>query len=313
MRHAAPCSQPVRAHLAVNLTAGSLTCTFGQTLPATVVDLQHAVARKVSVMGSYRRQVVLASDGGSLGLDWWAGSYRPEFGQPDTPVVMFVHGINGGAARSMHVAACCMQQTRRPHRSVPTIHQRCPQAGAAPHTRPRPGDACIRRSAPLMTRCRRQPRRLRQMGLRIRSSAWLAGGRLELARLQRPATDQRARLQCHPDERHSCGCGIHQGVGPTPWNSAPFCCVVCARHSACQHPGSCVIGMLAPRRTGVGCGQLCMLSADSGHQHAMANIRGRRGGVGVVMRQSHHAWACAAGAFPPRHCWPLATAWAACC
>ena len=54
------------------------------------------MARTVSVIGTYRRQVILASDGGSLGLDWWAGSERSEFGQPDTPVVMFIHGINGG-------------------------------------------------------------------------------------------------------------------------------------------------------------------------------------------------------------------------
>ncbi len=64
--------------------------------PARAADLcLRAVLRTLSARGTYSRQVVLATDGGSLGLDWWCNSDRPEFGQPDTPVVLFIHGING--------------------------------------------------------------------------------------------------------------------------------------------------------------------------------------------------------------------------
>lgn len=54
-----------------------------------------AVLRTLTARGSYTRQLVLTSDHGTLGLDWWCGSDRPSWAAPDAPIVLFIHGING--------------------------------------------------------------------------------------------------------------------------------------------------------------------------------------------------------------------------
>jgi predicted alpha/beta-fold hydrolase len=53
------------------------------------------VLRTLTARGSYTRQLVLTSDHGTLGLDWWCGSDRPSWAAPDAPIVLFIHGING--------------------------------------------------------------------------------------------------------------------------------------------------------------------------------------------------------------------------
>lgn len=54
-----------------------------------------AVARGLTAKGSYTRQLVMTSDHGTLGLDWWCGADRPTYAAADVPIVLFIHGING--------------------------------------------------------------------------------------------------------------------------------------------------------------------------------------------------------------------------
>lgn len=56
--------------------------------------------RTLTARGSYTRQLVMTSDHGTLGLDWWCGSDKAAWAAPDAPIVMFIHGINGEAPRS---------------------------------------------------------------------------------------------------------------------------------------------------------------------------------------------------------------------
>lgn len=54
------------------------------------------VLRTMTLRGSYMRQLVLASDGGTLGLDWW-DTPQLRSTPPDAPVLLLIHGINGGS------------------------------------------------------------------------------------------------------------------------------------------------------------------------------------------------------------------------
>lgn len=54
-----------------------------------------AVLRILTARGSYTRQLVMTSDHGTLGLDWWCGSDKATWAAPDAPIVLFIHGING--------------------------------------------------------------------------------------------------------------------------------------------------------------------------------------------------------------------------
>lgn len=48
------------------------------------------VLRTLTAKGTYTRQPVLADDGGTLGLDWWAGADKPSHGPLDAPVALFI-------------------------------------------------------------------------------------------------------------------------------------------------------------------------------------------------------------------------------
>jgi hypothetical protein len=61
-----------------------------QLLPA-----HPAVLRTLTARGSYTRQLVMTSDHGTLGLDWWCGSDKATWAAADAPIVLFIHGING--------------------------------------------------------------------------------------------------------------------------------------------------------------------------------------------------------------------------
>jgi len=54
------------------------------------------VLRTLTARGTYTRQPVLADDGGTLGLDWWGGGDRPQYGAPDTPVCLFIREWGAG-------------------------------------------------------------------------------------------------------------------------------------------------------------------------------------------------------------------------
>jgi len=63
-----------------------------------------AVLRTLTARGSYTRQLVMTSDHGTLGLDWWCGSDKATWAAPDAPIVLFIHGINGEHAAAQHVS-----------------------------------------------------------------------------------------------------------------------------------------------------------------------------------------------------------------
>ena len=48
-------------------------------------------------MGSdcYERQLVTMSDGGTVGLDWFADSNEEDRWSPSTPIVLVMHGLTG--------------------------------------------------------------------------------------------------------------------------------------------------------------------------------------------------------------------------
>lgn len=60
-----------------------------------------AVLRTLTAHGSYTRQLIMTSDHGTLGLDWWCSSDKGTWAAPDAPIVLFIHGINGEAAAAV--------------------------------------------------------------------------------------------------------------------------------------------------------------------------------------------------------------------
>ncbi|GBF97751.1 hypothetical protein Rsub_10915 [Raphidocelis subcapitata] len=75
------------------------------------------VLRTLTAKGSYTRQLVMADDGGTLALDWWAGADRPGYAAPDTPVAFFIHGINGGSHEG-YIKWACIAAAARGWRAV---------------------------------------------------------------------------------------------------------------------------------------------------------------------------------------------------
>ncbi|KAF8064616.1 ABHD1 [Scenedesmus sp. PABB004] len=71
-----------------------------------------AVLRTATARGGYSRQLVMTSDHGTLGLDWWCGADRPGYAADDAPVVMFIHGINGGSHEGYVKWACVAAAAR---------------------------------------------------------------------------------------------------------------------------------------------------------------------------------------------------------
>lgn len=76
---------------------------FNPTVWAPNGHIQSAMGmlRTLSAKGSYKRQLVLTSDHGTLGLDWWGGADKPSYAAADAPVVLFIHGINGEQQRRL--------------------------------------------------------------------------------------------------------------------------------------------------------------------------------------------------------------------
>ncbi|KAI8475440.1 MAG: Alpha/Beta hydrolase protein [Monoraphidium minutum] len=68
--------------------------------------------RTATARGSYTRQPVLADDGGTLGLDWWCGADKAGYAPPDTPICLFIHGVNGGSHEGYVKWACTAAQQR---------------------------------------------------------------------------------------------------------------------------------------------------------------------------------------------------------
>jgi predicted alpha/beta-fold hydrolase len=64
-----------------------LQCNYCRSPPA--------VLRTLTARGSYTRQLVMTSDHGTLGLDWYSGSDKATWAAHDAPIVLFIHGING--------------------------------------------------------------------------------------------------------------------------------------------------------------------------------------------------------------------------
>lgn len=84
-----------------------------------------AVLRTLSARGSYTRQLVMTSDHGTLGLDWWCGADKPTYAAPDAPIVLFIHGINGGLLFGCHLQHIVLH---RQHSEVATWLQHYLQA-----------------------------------------------------------------------------------------------------------------------------------------------------------------------------------------
>lgn len=80
---------------------------FNPTVWAPNAHMQSAMGllRTATAKGSYTRQLVMTSDHGTLGLDWWCGADKPTYAAPDAPIVMFIHGINGRPLAAAAAAA----------------------------------------------------------------------------------------------------------------------------------------------------------------------------------------------------------------
>lgn len=62
--------------------------------------------RRVSISGHYRRQIFLASDGATLGLDWFDKCDDLSWAAVTVPIVLVVHGVNGGSHEGYCKWAC---------------------------------------------------------------------------------------------------------------------------------------------------------------------------------------------------------------
>jgi hypothetical protein len=87
-------------------------CCCGGSMPSRVCFTSHptanacAVLRTLSVRGSYTRQHIMTDDGGTLGLDWWQGSDKPGAAPATAPILLIIHGINGGWCSSVTRQEC---------------------------------------------------------------------------------------------------------------------------------------------------------------------------------------------------------------
>ncbi|GAX75445.1 hypothetical protein CEUSTIGMA_g2889.t1 [Chlamydomonas eustigma] len=82
--------------------------TFRPTVWASHRHVQTILGllRKLSIKATYTRQNILSSDGGTLGLDWWEGSLKFDYAPHDTPILLVLHGINGGSHEGYCKWAC---------------------------------------------------------------------------------------------------------------------------------------------------------------------------------------------------------------
>ncbi|KAJ9505390.1 hypothetical protein QJQ45_009561 [Haematococcus lacustris] len=73
--------------------------------------------RTATIRNEYRRQLVIAHDGGTLALDWWSGCDSHAYGTATTPVLLVLHGINGGSQEG-YCKWMCEAAWRRGWRAV---------------------------------------------------------------------------------------------------------------------------------------------------------------------------------------------------
>ncbi|MEW5317053.1 MAG: hypothetical protein WDW38_008384 [Sanguina aurantia] len=95
--------------------------------------------RGIFCHGTYRRQHLISDDGGTLGLDWFNQCERASFAHPSTPVLLVMHGINGGS----HEGYCkwvCATAEARGWRSVVLNYRGC---NGLPLTSPRGYNATV--------------------------------------------------------------------------------------------------------------------------------------------------------------------------
>lgn len=99
---------------------------FKPTMWASHTHMQTVLGlmRKASIVGSYNRQLIMSSDGGTSALDWWMGCDKASFGPSGTPIFLVLHGINGGS----HEGYCkwaCATAAKKGWRSVVLNYRGC--------------------------------------------------------------------------------------------------------------------------------------------------------------------------------------------
>jgi len=91
------------------------------------------LVRKASIFGRYTRQLIITPDGGTIGLDWWMGCDAARYAPADTPILLVLHGINGGS----HEGYCkwvCAAAVKKGWRAVVLNYRGC---NGLPLTAPR--------------------------------------------------------------------------------------------------------------------------------------------------------------------------------
>ncbi len=120
--------QEVLPRLSLLLRPFRPTSWASSTHAQTVLGL----LRTASIWGRYHRQLVMISDGGTIAIDWWQGCDQ-EQGTPDRPVLVVLHGINGGS----HEGYCkwaCAAATKKGWRACVVNYRGC---NGLPLTAPR--------------------------------------------------------------------------------------------------------------------------------------------------------------------------------
>lgn len=69
--------------------------------------------RILTMHNRYTRQIIMAVDGATLGLDWFDGCDSPDCAAPSSaPVLMVCHGINGGSHEGYAKWICSAARAR---------------------------------------------------------------------------------------------------------------------------------------------------------------------------------------------------------
>lgn len=87
---------------------GHLLTEYHPTPYALSTHLQTVLGllRRASIGGEYHRVPLMASDGGTTALDWFGGCNAASYAPADTPVLLVLHGINGGSHEGYAKWAC---------------------------------------------------------------------------------------------------------------------------------------------------------------------------------------------------------------
>eukprot|EP00195_Chlamydomonas_chlamydogama_P012650 CAMPEP_0202908702 /NCGR_PEP_ID=MMETSP1392-20130828/46949_1 /ASSEMBLY_ACC=CAM_ASM_000868 /TAXON_ID=225041 /ORGANISM="Chlamydomonas chlamydogama, Strain SAG 11-48b" /LENGTH=248 /DNA_ID=CAMNT_0049598161 /DNA_START=1 /DNA_END=743 /DNA_ORIENTATION=+ len=89
--------------------------------------------RALAIPGRYSRQLIITLDGGTIGLDWWMGCDHHSYSPPDMPVLLVIHGINGGSHEG-YVKWACAAAASKGWRAVAMCNRGC---NGVPLTAPR--------------------------------------------------------------------------------------------------------------------------------------------------------------------------------